>query len=387
MQKVNLLYVITKLELGGAQKQLLSLISHLDKSKYRIFLFTAHQGLLIQNVFLISDLTLYRSRYLERQINPIKDIIALIEIFWFIKKNKIEIVHTHSSKAGILGRIAAKLAGKKFIIHTVHGWSFNDSQPFFMRNIFICLERLAAAFSKRLIVVSSYDKGKGLKNGIGKESNYATIRYGINKDEFLLKDESIKEELGIKDSDLVVGMISCLKPQKSPQDFVRLAFQINQILPQTKFILIGDGVLRYRVEKLVHRYNLQKNLILTGWRRDIPRILSAIDIFMLTSLWEGLPISVLEAMASAKPVVATYTGGIEEVIIEGKTGFLIPVRDVKKMSDRLITLLKDGNLREELGQNARDFLDGSYHLENMVNANQDLYENLIKEERGLNYAG
>jgi len=382
MQKVNLLYVITKLELGGAQKQLLSLISHLDKSKYRIFLFTAHQGLLIQNVSLISDLTLYRSKYLEGQISPIKDIIALIEIFWFIKKNKIEIVHTHSSKAGILGRIAAKLAGKKFIIHTVHGWSFNDFQLFFMRNIFICLERLTAQFTKRLIVVSSYDKGKGLENGIGKESNYTIIRYGINKDEFLLKDRSIKEELGIKDSDLVVGMISCLKPQKSPQDFVRLAFQINQILPQMKFILIGDGVLRYRVEKLVRRYNLQKNLILTGWRRDIPRILSAIDIFVLTSLWEGLPISVLEAMASAKPVVATHTGGIEEAIIEGKTGFLIPVRDVKKMSDRLITLLKDGNLRKELGQNARDFLDGSYHLENMVNANQDLYENLVKEERG-----
>ena len=121
MQKINLLYVITKLELGGAQKQLLSLISHLDKSKYRIFLFTAHQGLLIQNASLISDLTLYRSKYLEGQINPIKDIIALIEIFRFIKKNKIEIVHTHSSKAGILGRIAAKLAGKKNIIHTVHG--------------------------------------------------------------------------------------------------------------------------------------------------------------------------------------------------------------------------------------------------------------------------
>jgi glycosyltransferase involved in cell wall biosynthesis len=379
MQKVNLLYVITKLELGGAQKQLLSLISHLDKSKYRIFLFTAHQGLLIQNVSLINDLTLYRSKYLEGQISPIKDIIALIEIFRFIKKNKIEIVHTHSSKAGILGRIAAKLAGKKFIIHTVHGWSFNDSQPFFMRNIFICLERLAAQFTKRLIVVSSYDKGKGLENGIGKESNYTIIRYGINKDEFLLKDRSIKEELGIKDSDLVVGMVSCLKPQKSPQDFVRLAFQINQVLPQMKFILIGDGVLRYRVEKLVRRYNLQKNLILTGWRRDIPRILSAIDIFVLTSLWEGLPISVLEAMASAKPVVATHTGGIEEVIIEGKTGFLIPVRDVKKMSDRLIMLLKDGNLRKELGQNARDFLDGSYHLENMVNANQDLYENLVKD--------
>jgi glycosyltransferase involved in cell wall biosynthesis len=379
MQKVNLLYVITKLELGGAQKQLLSLISHLDKSKYRIFLFTAHQGFLIQNASLISDLTLYRSKYLKRQINPTKDIIALIEIFRFIKKNKIEIVHTHGSKAGILGRIAAKLAGKKFIIHTVHGWSFNDFQPFFIRNIFICLERLTAQFTKRLIVVSSYDKGKGLENGIGKESNYTIIRYGINKDEFLLKDRSIKEELGIKDSDLVVGMISCLKPQKSPQDFVRLAFQINQILPQMKFILIGDGVLRYRVEKLVRRYNLQKNLILTGWRRDIPRILSAIDIFVLTSLWEGLPISVLEAMASAKPVVATHTGGIEEVIIEGKTGFLIPVRDVKKMSDRLITLLKDGNLRKELGQNARDFLDGSYHLENMVNANQDLYENLVKD--------
>ena len=129
MHKTNLLYIITKLELGGAQKQLLSLIKGLDKQVYNIFLFTAKDGLLIKEALALDGLILNRSRFLERKINPLKDLLALIEIYGFIKKNRIQIVHTHSSKAGILGRLAAGLAKTKIIIHTVHGWSFHDYQP------------------------------------------------------------------------------------------------------------------------------------------------------------------------------------------------------------------------------------------------------------------
>ncbi len=126
MPKINILYVITKLELGGAQKQLLSLINGLNKEKYNIFLFTARDGLLLNEAQILAKVTLKKSRFLERPINPLKDVLALIELYNFIKINKIQIVHTHSSKAGILGRIAAKFAKIKVIIHTVHGWSFHD---------------------------------------------------------------------------------------------------------------------------------------------------------------------------------------------------------------------------------------------------------------------
>jgi len=378
MQKISILYVITKLELGGAQKQLLSLISRLDKQRFNIFLFTAQDGLLVKDALSLNGLTIRRSRCLERPTNLLKDLFALIEIYKFIKENNINLVHTHSSKAGILGRLAAGLAKVKFIIHTVHGWSFNDYQPNFIRRIFIGLERVAAQFTHKLIVVSYYDKQKGLRNRIGQEDKYIIIRYGIDYTEFFRGDQRIKEELGINNTDLVVGMISCLKPQKSPQDFIKLAFLVNKILPDVKFLLVGDGILRKRTQELINRLNLQKCVILTGWRRDVSRILSAIDVFVLTSLWEGLPIAALEAAASSIPVVATHTGGIAEVVTDGKTGFLIPAHNLKLMSERLALLLKDENQRRQMGENAKNNLGLSFTLANMVNSTQGLYDRLFK---------
>lgn len=377
MEKVNILYVITKLELGGAQKQLLSLIRHLDKEQFQPFLFTAREGLLIPESLSIKGITIIRSRCLDRSINPIRDFLALISIYIFIKRNNIAIVHTHSSKAGILGRLAARLAKVKFIIHTVQGWSFNDYQPSLIRWLFIWLERVTAKITHRLIVVSNYDKQKGLQNRIGNENKYAIIRYGINFTDFGITDRYIREELGIGPDDLVVGMVACFKVQKSPQDFVRLAYLVNQILPEVKFVLVGDGIMRRYIKKLIAKFNLEKSVILTGWRWDVPRILSAIDVFVLTSLWEGLPIAVLEAMVSYRPVIATNTGGVAEVVVNGKTGFLIAPRDIKTMSDRLIVLLRDETLRMTIGKNAKQSLDCNFSLDNMVKKNLDLYKNLL----------
>ncbi len=385
MRLINLLYVITKLELGGAQKQLLSLIRHLDKKRFRLFLFTAEDGLLLPEALSINGLTINKSTCLERPINLLKDLLVLIEIYRFIKKNNIEIVHTHSSKAGILGRLAARVAKVRIILHTVHGWSFNDYQPGMVRLFFIWLERLIARFTDRLIVVSDYDKQKGLWNRIGKEDKYSLIHYGIDFSEFGTKDQNIRKELRINTNDSVVCMVSCFKPQKSPQDFVRLAFLVKKLSPGSRFLLVGDGVLRKKIERLIRKFDLEKELILTGWRSDIPRILSGIDIFVLTSLWEGLPISVLEAMASSKPVVSTNTGGVAEVVVEGKSGFLVPPKDMNKMSERLIVLLKDKNMRESMGQNAADSLHLNFALTNMIENSRNLYEKLIKE-KGAVYA-
>ncbi len=383
MQRINLLYVITKLELGGAQKQLLTLIRHLDKKRFRLFLFTAKDGLLLPEALSINGLTIKKSICLERPINPLKDLLTLIEIYWFIKRNNIEIVHTHSSKAGILGRLAARLAKVKIIIHTVHGWSFNDYQPRVKRLFFIWLERLSAWFSDKLVVVSYYDRQKGLDSHIGKENKYSFIRYGVDYTEFNIKDQNIREELGINPNDLVVGMIACFKPQKSPQNFIRLAFLVKKFSPHIKFLLVGDGILRRSIEKLIEKLNLKNYVILTGWRCDIPRILSAIDVFVLTSLWEGLPIAILEAMASSKPVISTHTGGVSEVIVEGKTGFLVRPRDINRMSERLAVLIKDENLRRQIGQNARAGLGSNFTLTNMISKTENLYEELMKKKGGV----
>ncbi|MDD5097388.1 MAG: glycosyltransferase family 4 protein [Candidatus Omnitrophica bacterium] len=377
-EKINLLYVITKLELGGAQKQLLSLVRGLNKEQFRVFLFTGQNGLLVEDFLSITGLNLRRCPFLERAIHLLKDLLVLIDLFLFIKKNNIKIIHTHSSKAGILGRLAAKLAGVKIIIHTVHGWSFHDYQPIFLKGLFISLERFVAMFTDRLIVVSVYDQLKGLKNHIGDQAKYSLIHYGIDYTEFNLTNSSIRSELGLNKNDLVVGMVACFKPQKCPQDFIKLACLINRDMPEVKFVLVGDGVLRKRVEELIAASNLEKNIILLGWRRDIPEILAAFDVFVLTSLWEGLPITLLEAMAKAKAIIATDTGGVREIIEEGKTGFLVQPHAMDELAHKLAGLLKDSALKVRIGNSAKESLKYDFRADKMIDNTQALYNSLMK---------
>lgn len=380
MQKINLLYVITKLELGGAQKQLLTIVSALDTKKLNVYIYTSSEGFLLEEFKSLKNITIVLSKSLIRNINLLKDFLELFKIYHFIKKHKIDIVHTHSSKAGILGRFAAGLAGVKCIIHTVHGWSFNDCQPFLARFFFIVLERLAAFFSQKLIVVSLYDKQKGLSNRIGSEKQYVLISYGINHAQFNRRYEDIREELGISKEEKLIGMISCLKPQKSPFDFIKLAFFTSQKFSNLRFLLVGDGVLRPQIERLILKLKLQNKVILTGWRTDIPRILSSFDIFVLTSLWEGLPISVLEAMASSKPVIVTETGGVQEAIFDGENGYLVKRRDLTSMVNKLTALLDNQSLRESMGRDAQESLVGKFTIEDMIRQTKGLYESAIVKE-------
>jgi glycosyltransferase involved in cell wall biosynthesis len=380
MRKINLLYVITKLELGGAQRQLLSLIARLDRTKFNVFLITAREGLLMPSALSLDSLQVKPSPFLERTINPIKDMLAMFEIYSFIKRNNIDIVHTHSSKAGIIGRLAAALAGCKGVVHTVHGWSFYAAQSSMSRLFYIVLERICARFSHRLIVVSNFDREQGLKRSIGREGQYLLVRYGIDYAEFKHHPrvrERLRQDLGLKPGQLLVGMIGCLKHQKCPEDFLKLAHHLKSSYPDVKFILVGDGVLRGRVERQADELGLGDSLILAGWRRDIPEVLSAMDILVLTSLWEGLPIAVLEAAASAKPALVTDTGGIRDLITEGKTGFLVPLHGVGEAGVKLAALLTDSALRERIGSCAKESLGQDYAVANMAKSTQDLYESLV----------
>ena len=384
MPKINLLYVITKLELGGAQRQLLSLISNLDKKKYNIFLFTAQEGLLIQEASSIAGLILKKSKFLERLINPLKDVLALIELYGFIKKNRIQIVHTHSSKAGILGRLAAKFAKTPIIIHTVHGWSFNDYQPVNINYFYVFLEKICATFTSKIIVVSRFDQDRGLENLIGRKDQYVLIRYGLDTRAFKEsgKRNAARKFLGLSDADLVVGMVACFKPQKAPLDFIELASLIKRDFPDTKFVLVGDGGLRKRIATRIKQLNLEGQVILTGWHNDIALILSGLDVFVLTSLWEGLPIVVLEAMAAGVALVATDTGGIGEVVINGKTGYLVAPHDLLSMQNRLGELLSRAQKRNEFVRQARETLDSQeFLLSSMVKNTAELYSSLWERNK------
>ncbi|MDD2703641.1 MAG: glycosyltransferase family 4 protein [Candidatus Omnitrophica bacterium] len=375
MSRINILYIITKPELGGAQLQLLTLLRGLEKERYNIFLFTAEEGPLLNDFRAINGVRVRTSRFLAPPVNPFKDLCALFEIRRFIGENNITIVHTHSSKAGIVGRLAARWAGVENIFHTVHGWSFNDYQPWPVRRMYIFLERFAACFPGGLIVVSDFDRRKGIAERIGKESGYRLIRYGIDFFSFRVPYPGVREEFGWDDSVLVIGNISCFKPQKAPLDFIKFAFLLKQKTGnrKIKFLLVGDGILRRRIEKLVSVLGLEDDVVLSGWRRDIPRILAGMDIVVLTSLWEGLPISVLEAMVSSLPVVATDTGGISEVVVEGITGYLVKPRDMPDMCGKVSLLLNEEQMRKKIGSQARKSLGSIYTVEYMIHQYQELY--------------
>jgi glycosyltransferase involved in cell wall biosynthesis len=373
VDRTNLLYVVTKLELGGAQTQLLSLIENIDKTKYSVFLFTARRGMLWPDVLKLCEVRCRRSMFLDRAISPILDVLAFFELLFFIKSNSIEIVHTHSSKAGIIGRFAALCSGVKFIYHTVHGWSFNDFQPSFVRFFYLKLERIAASFTTRIIVVSEYDKLRGISNRIAQSSRFEVVRYGIDIAAFENARPTLRQERKIGESVLIVGMVACFKPQKSVQDFITVARAVCETRNDVVFVVVGDGSLRPAIEKLILSFGLNNRVILLGWRRDIASVVSSFDVFVLTSKWEGMPIAVIEAMAASKPAVVTNTGGIAEVIRDRENGFLEHINDMRSTIDDLKLLLSDMDLRRKIGRQARMAVSLEYTIQHMVSKTSQLY--------------
>jgi len=376
----RVLHIITKLELGGAQKSTLEILSNLDRNKYKIFLISS-DGLLADEARKIDALEVKLLPSLKREINPIFDGWAFVDLYRFIKENKIDIVHTHSSKAGILGRWAAYLAGVKIIIHTIHGWEFHERQNRLIKWLFIGLERLTAKITTQLIAVCRADIEKGLNYNIGARDKYRLIYYGIDYGAFNNAPSLKRNSLGLKEDTFTIGMIACFKPQKAHSDFIKAASLIAKEMPNVQFLLVGDGVLRPKITQQIERHGLRDRFILTGWRRDIPQLLSILDTIVLSSLWEGLPIILLEAMAAGLPVVATNVGGVSEIIQDGNTGFLVPVGDYSKLAERILFLAHNSSLCEEMSKCAKGLLDGRFNTSSMVNQIEETYVHLLNKKQ------
>lgn len=372
-------HVITKPELGGAQLTTLNILSNLPKDKYDISFITSPRGLLSREFADLEGVNSHFSLFLVRHINPIADIIAFIHIFLIYRSQKYNIIHTHSSKAGILGRFAARFAKIPYIVHTVHGWSFNDCQPVIVKSFFIFLERITAKFTTKIICVSESDLEIGLRYKIAPREKFVFIKYGIPLTEFrrhALNRLEKRKELGIDNADPVVGMISCLKPQKSPLDFVKACVKIYEKNPNTNFLLVGDGILRRNCKKILAPTPLNGRFIFAGWRRDVSEILDILDLVVLTSKWEGMPIAIIEALCKGKPVVVTDTGGTRELVRNGVTGYLTQPGSYEELADRVIEILRDKKSFAEMSRNALLSIDDSFDARRMVDDVDRLYRRL-----------
>ena len=385
-RKIRIGYLLTKLELGGAQKHLLSLIEHLDPEKFETLLMTsAEEGPLTPYAKELLGDRFIEIPSLRREIRPTLDLRAKIEILSALKKYPVDIVHTHSSKAGILGRWSAHQTGIKQIVHTVHGFGFHSEQPWWEKHLYISVEQRAALITSRLIAVSKAVIEEGCCLNIGMRSQYEWIPNGIDSQPFSEVSSEIvlkvKEELGIPRESPLVTMIACFKPQKAPLDFVKAAVIVARRFPQTRFLMIGDGVLRSQIEKERSENQMDQRIILAGWRGDIPAVLAGSNLVVLTSRWEGLPLTLLEAMASGKAIVATRVGGIPEVVKEGENGFLITAGDVEGLARCMIHLLENVSLAEKMGREGKRLFDttADYQIESMVSRLESLYQELSCE--------
>ena len=373
--KLNVLHIITKLELGGAQQNTLYCLLKHDRSKYNVFLVSGTEGILVKKAQQLKDVKVILLPGLKHELSPWSDLRCLFTLRKLFIKEKIDLVHTHSSKAGILGRLAARLAKVKIIVHTVHGFSFNEFQPVLKKKLYIFLERLAAKYTDKLIAVTGMDIEKGLKAKIGKPEKYTVIYSGFDLNEFttLQNNAETKKGLGIEDGYKVVGMVACFKPQKNPLDFVSMAGLVKDKYSKTRFLLVGDGELRPEIEKLIAEKNLQKDIIITGWREDVARFIHVLDVFVLTSLWEGLPRVLPQAMCAKKPLVASAVDGSKEAVIDGKNGYLAAPGDYFALAERVVQLLLDEKLCKKMGE-AGFALSKAWDQDEMVKKIEAVYD-------------
>jgi glycosyltransferase involved in cell wall biosynthesis len=377
----RVLHLITRLDLGGAQQNTLFSVANHDRDRFEVELIAGRGGYLDPEARRTADARVELVPYLEHPIAPLRDLWAVLRLRDHFRRERIDLVHTHSSKAGIVGRLAAFLAGVPVVLHTVHGWSFNDTQPGSVRRLYAWLERVAGKITDRLIVVTDRDRDKGLAHGIGTISQYSLVRSGIDPELYrrpqLPRDE-MRAALGFGPEHFVVGTMSCLKPQKAPLDFVGAAAEAYYASPHMRFFIAGDGELRPDVEALIEKRGVEKVVKLLGWRTDVVDLLHAMDCFLLTSRFEGLPRAVLQAMAAGVPVVATAVDGTPEVVENGVTGVLVPPGEPKVAAERLVELAAAPERARALADEARRRLGDEFDIRVMVRELDRLYLSLLE---------
>ncbi len=378
--RLTVLHVITRLELGGAQRNTLYTVGHLDRSLFRPALAWGPGDRLDAEVASLEDVELHPLEDLLREIRPAADVRALGALRRLMQRLNPDIVHTHSSKAGILGRLAAHIEQVPTVVHSIHGFGFTPLQPAPVRGLFLGLERLAARWTDHFIAVSEANVRTGVALGLFGSDAVSLIRSGIRLGEPGSPGEGarFRERLGVPDGVPLVTQVGNFKPQKAPLDFVRAAALIGAEVREAHFLMVGDGPLRSAVARRAARLGLGERLHLPGWVEDVRAVLSATAVAVLTSRFEGLPRAAVEAVAAGVPIVATAVDGTPEVVMDGVTGLLVEPGDVEGTANAVLRLLRDADLYRRIASAPRDLRE--FDIDTMVRQHEDLYRWL----RGLN---
>jgi len=321
-----------------------------------------------------------------RPVSPWQDWRALVTLTEHLKQRRPDVVHTHSGKAGVLGRLAARRAGVPVIIHTIHGPSFGNFQGALANFIFTNAERYAADATDHFVVVANAMTQQYLAAGIGRPEQYTRVFSGFDLQPYLQakNDAALRQKLGLAPDDFVIGKIARLFELKGHDDLLTVAPKIVAACPKVKFLLVGDGVLRSALEAQIKQAGLEKHFVFTGLvpPKEVARYVGIMDALVHLSLREGLPRALPQALAAGKPVVAYDCDGAREICLPDETGFLIPPKGFVKLEAALTALARQPALCQKLGSRGQVLVQEWFPVERMVDDLFHLYQRLLKEKTG-----
>ena len=318
---------------------------------------------------------------LVQPIHPLKDCLIVFDLALFLRKHPCHIVHTHNSKAGFVGRLAAKLAGTPVIVHTVHGFSFHDQEPRWRQVLFRSMERLAARWCDHMIFISQPLTEWAIREKIGRKGKMTRIYSGIELERFRPASEEEKKRLrkkwGLGEKDAVVGIVSKLWEGKGHAVLLDAFQEIRQIKRQTKLVIVGEGYLLNDLKSLAEKHGMNGAVIFAGFQADVAPLIATFDVAVLPSLFEGMGRVLLEAMAMGKPVVASRVGGIPDLVEHGVNGCLVRPGSAEELKDAILRILDDQALARKMGQAGREKTREDFDASAMVDAIERVYRKLL----------
>ncbi|MCP4650995.1 MAG: glycosyltransferase family 4 protein [PVC group bacterium] len=384
MAKIKIAHIVTRMDWGGSPDIVRILCEYADKEKYEVKLVfgqTKHPSEKTNRFFRKFPMQLLNVPHLRRDINIWFDFLALVRLYVLIKKENFDVVHTHTAKAGMLGRIAAKLAGVKVIVHTSHGHNFYGYFGLVMSKLIVVLERWAVGFTNRLVVLTDLEKRDLIAYQVADESKISKIHTAVEFEELGgLSDvdrEFKKTQMRIHPGELVVGMVGRLEPIKGVEYCVEAAIQLCNKHKNIRFMLVGSGSLLALLRDKVQAVGLNERISFTGWRDDVRQIMPIFDVLVLPSLNEAVGLVLIEAQALGIPVLATAVGGIPEVVENGKSGILVQPKDVSGFAQAIESLILDKAKREAMGEFAKGYVKDKYDPLDLVEKIESIYEQIL----------
>ncbi|MBB4824898.1 glycosyltransferase involved in cell wall biosynthesis [Sporosarcina luteola] len=369
VEKLKVVQLITRLDqIGGAQIHVRDISNYLQRQGHSVHLMTGKVGDAAED---FPGIPIHSIRYLVRELKPLQDVKAFLETRRLLKKVGPDLVATHSSKAGIIGRLAARSLHIP-VIFTAHGWSFTDGIPNPKKTFYRCIEKVAGRFASGIIAVSEFDKELALNSNVVGKERIVCIQNGVHE---LAKHERKSQ---VNEIPRLV-MIARFSPPKKQIELLQ-ALQNLQHLEWTMHF-VGDGPEKRVVEEFAKQSGMTHRVVFEGWCNDVSGILEQSDIFILHSKYEGLPLSILEAMRAGLPIIATDVGGVKEAVTTAN-GLLIRNGDSAALQQALETLILNRSLRLKMGQSGREVFERNFTFQKMITETIDFYWTIVRREDG-----